>query len=272
VGPLTRTKPESTLWDTIFKKNVTKMYSDDVKPEDMEVIEHHKHIHPIYKITGTKTSCELTMTRYSEVDEKWANVHTAEDEGCSWVLLLDALQGQEKSSRDWDKSREPGKNRHTIDYLIQRKRRCWDFMPLNITKPFATTTICHLVEMVSMLGLVWTEFNLKQSILTAEGNGYMVKSEYMPGLGILTRFSRLGTPQHTEFRMIPCKEIKMLCFGVVSSIFDKGQYKLQFGPGRFESTLRKLMPKLDARYYKDFLDTTEKPYVIASKASLIAIV
>jgi hypothetical protein len=277
VGPLTRTKPEPTFWNKIFKKNVTKMYSDDVKPfevkaEEMEVVELQKHVHPIYKITGTKTSCEFTMTKYNEVEEKWANVHTAEDEGCSWVLFLDALQGQEKSSRDWDRdwdnSSEPGKNKHTISYLIQRKRRCWDFMPLNITKPFATTTICHLVEMVSMLGLVWTEFSLKESILTAEGNGYMVKSEYIPGLGILTRFSRLGKPEHKELRMIPCEEIKQLCFGGVPSIFDTDKLKppkLQFGPGRFESTLRKLMPKFDDRCHKDFLNTTERPYVIASK-------
>jgi hypothetical protein len=230
----------------------------------MEIIELQKHMHPIYKITGTETSCELTMTKYIDENEKWANVHTAEDEGCSWVLLLDALQGQEKSSREWDNSREPGKN-HTISYLIQRKQRCWDFMPLNITKPFATTTICHLVEMISMLGLVWTEFNMKQSALTAEGNGYMVKSEYMPGLGILTRFSRLGKPQHKENRIIPCNEIKKLCFGEVPSIFDIVQQNLQFGPDRLESTLRKLMPRLDAKYHQDFLDNTEKPFAIPSR-------
>jgi hypothetical protein len=258
VGPLTRTKPESTFWDTLLQ-------TIEPDAEAMEVIELQKHIHPIYKITGTKTSCAHTMTRYHEVDEKWANVHTAEDEGCSWVLLLDALQGQEKFSRDWDNSKEPGKN-HTISYLIQRKQRCWDFMPLNITKPFATTTICHLVEIISMLGLVWTEFDLKQSVLTAEGNGYMVKSEYMQGLGILTRFSRLGKPQHKEERMIPCAEIKRLCFGDVPSIFDDSKQKLYFGPGRFESTLRKLMPRLDDECQRDFLDNAEKPYVIASKS------
>ncbi|EPE27228.1 hypothetical protein GLAREA_03143 [Glarea lozoyensis ATCC 20868] len=276
VGPLTRTKPESTFWDTLFQNNQKETYSENVKTlepeaEAMEVIELQKHIHPIYKITGTKTSCAHTMTKYHEVDEKWANVHTAEDEGCSWVLLLDALQGQEKSSRDWDNSKEPGKN-HTISYLIQRKQRCWDFMPLNITKPFATTTICHLVEIISMLGLVWTEFNLQQSVLTAEGNGYMVKSEYMQGLGILTRFSRLGKPQHKEERMIPCAEIKRLCFGDVPSIFDQPKQKLLFGPGRFENTLRKIMPRLDEECQRDFLDNTEKPYVIASSFELLGMV
>ena len=37
-------------------------------------------------------------------------------------------------------------------------------MPLNVTKPFATTNICHLVEMMSMLGLVWKEFDMKKEV------------------------------------------------------------------------------------------------------------
>ena len=271
VGPLTRTRPEKRYWDTVFGRKPTKKYLDNVKTlepaaETMDVIELDKHMHPIYKITGTKESCEYTMTKFHETEEKWANVHTAEDEGCSWVLLLDALQGQEKSSRIWDNPKELGKS-HTINYRIQRKRRCWDFVPLNITKPFATTTIEHLVEMISMLGLVWTEFNLKDSVLTAEGNGYMVKSEYMQGLGILMRFSRLGKPEHKENRIIPCNEIKRLCFGEVPSMFDIAQQKLQFGPGRFEATLKKLMPRLGPSCQAEFLDKSEKPYVIASKSS-----
>ena len=49
----------------------------------MEVIEIQEHVQPIYKITGTESSCKHTMTKFSNDDEKWANVHTAEDEGCS---------------------------------------------------------------------------------------------------------------------------------------------------------------------------------------------
>lgn len=64
-----------------------------------------------------------------------------------------------------------------------------------------------------MLGLMWVEFDMKKSTLSAEGNGYMVKSEYMPGLGIVTRISRLSKPTHEENRMIPCHEIKRFVSG-----------------------------------------------------------
>jgi hypothetical protein len=132
-------------------------------------------------------------------------------------------------------------------------------MPLNATKPFATTNICHLVEMVSMLGLVWKEFDMKNSSLAAEGNGYMVTSEYVKGLGILTRFSRLSKAEHKENRIIPCEEIKRLCFGEVPSLFDTVKEHLQVSPGRLEPCLKRLLPKLDHHHRKFFLDTTERP-------------
>ncbi|CAG8962235.1 hypothetical protein HYFRA_00005288 [Hymenoscyphus fraxineus] len=270
-GPLTRTKPEVSFLDRIWsrKTNTTNAAQD---LEDLEVIEVEEHVHPIFKITGTESSCQLTMTPFSNDEEPWA-VHTADDEGCSWIFLLDALQEQERLSRGWDKSAHGGK-KHTILYLFQRKIRCWDFMPLNITKPFATTTICHWVEIVSMLGLVWVEFDVKKSILNAEGNGYMAKSEYMPGLGILTRFSRLGKPQHRENRMIPCTEIKKLCFGSVPSLFEDPVSKngLQFGPGKLESCLARLLPELADKQRKLIAQPRERPLVFPYTFELLGMV
>lgn len=255
MGPLTLTKPKLSLLDVIRQQG--DVDSKEVKSIEkeaiaMEIINLQRHVSPIYKITGTERSYENTMTRYIGKDDKWANVHTAEDEGCSWVLLLDALQGQEKTSRAWDKSPSGGLD-HTISYLIQRKKRCWDFMPLNSTKPFATTTICHLVEIMSMLGLVWTEFDVKASILTAEGNGYMLKSEYLQGLGVLTRFSRLTKPLHEGNRIIPCAEIKRLCFGEVPSLFDSIGQKLRVGPRQLEACLAQLLPDMDVKQRTMFL-------------------
>ncbi len=224
----------------------------------MEVIEIQEHVQPIYKITGTESSCKHTMTKFSNDEEKWANVHTAEDEGCSWVLLLNALQGQEKASRAWDNTAERGLS-HTICYLIQRKTRCWDFMPMNTTKPFATTNICHLVEIMSMLGLVWKELDLKKSSLSAEGNGYMVKSEHVPGLGVLARFSRLSRAVHKENRIVPCDEVKRLCFGEVPSLFDLVREKLQVSPARLDSCLKRLLPKLRDEHRELILGTREGP-------------
>ena len=132
-------------------------------------------------------------------------------------------------------------------------------MPLNTTKPFATTTICHLVEIMSMLGLVWKVFDMRKSTLSAEGNGYMVKSEYVPGLGILTRFSSVLKAKHTENRIIPCNEIKRLCFGEVPSLFDTIRETLQVSPGRWESCLKRLLPKLSQEHRNIIVGKSEGP-------------
>jgi hypothetical protein len=274
VGPLTLTKPKLTLRERVRRifqnteDEPEKVKTEEQKAVGLEVIKLQRHVAPIYKITGTPTSYKNTMTSFTKAqDEKWANVHTAEDEGCSWVLLLDALQGQERISRAWDRGPDNSAHDHTICYLIQRKTRGWDFMPLNATKPFATTTICHLVEIMAMLGLVWTDFNVKASLLSAEGNGYMVKSEYTPGLGILTRFSRLSKPTHTGNRIIPCKEIKRLCFGEIPSLFDDMGQKLQVGPGRLEICLSRLLPGLDPEKRGRFLPEGDaKPSMISRES------
>lgn len=110
-----------------------------------------------------------------------------------------------------------------------------------------------------MLGLVWKEFDMKKTSLSAEGNGYMVKSEYVPGLGILTRFSRLSKAEHKENRIVPCEEIKRLCFGEVPSLFDTVRKSLQVSPGRLEDCLKRLLPKLGHEHRKLILGKTEEP-------------
>ena len=36
---------------------------------------------------------------------------------------------------------------------IQEKTMSWDSQPAGLDKPYATTTICHLVEIAAMLGI-----------------------------------------------------------------------------------------------------------------------
>lgn len=122
-----------------------------------------------------------------------------------------------------------------------------------------------------MLGLVWTEFDVKRADLSAEGNGYMMRSEYMPGLGILARFSRLSKPVHKENRIVPCDEVKRLCFGEVPSIFDRAKENLQVGPYRLENCLKRLLPQLGDGHRKLFLETSENPLVYSSSLPLIFI-
>ncbi|KAH7176143.1 hypothetical protein EDB81DRAFT_897212 [Dactylonectria macrodidyma] len=43
-------------------------------------------------------------------------------------------------------------------------------MPWNMRKPYATSTICHVVEAIAMLGIHWKVFNRSENRYRAQGN------------------------------------------------------------------------------------------------------
>jgi hypothetical protein len=156
-----------------------------------------------------------------------ARVHTADDERASWVTVLSTLQRAECDSRIWDRKHrgtayKPPK--HEIAVGLQSKTRSWDFIPSSITKPYATSAICHLVEMMAMLGLYWKVFDQILWNLRAEGNGFILTSTSVHGLGVMVVFAVTGRSIFDENRVIPCKAVKELAFGTVPNIFDDPVY------------------------------------------------
>ena len=73
----------------------------------MERIQIQAKVKPIYKFTGSDTSCKYTMTPGPEDFPEAL-------ESCSWLQLLDALQEQEKLSRAWDNIPEKGSKSHHL--------------------------------------------------------------------------------------------------------------------------------------------------------------
>ncbi|EPE31662.1 hypothetical protein GLAREA_12418 [Glarea lozoyensis ATCC 20868] len=197
---------------------------------------------PIYYIDGTDESYRTTrVLKRDEQDAHIMNaaarVHTADDERASWVTLLSALQTAEEDSRKWDDSerrRTPPKNNiripvpfYEIAVGLQSKTRSWDFIPSSITKPYATTAICHMVEMMAMLGVYWKVFDQIMWNLRAEGNGYILTSTSVHGLGVMVVFAVTGKSNFTERRVIPCSAVKELAFGTVPNIFSDNDYLLK---------------------------------------------
>ncbi|KAH8896721.1 hypothetical protein GQ53DRAFT_838246 [Thozetella sp. PMI_491] len=277
VGPLTSSKqaaaPKGRAHRLLPAPIAEPRHIRAVDPEatTLEVINLQQHIAPIYKITGTPSSYQQTLL--SPEVGVW-EYDLTQDKGCSWLLLLYAMQEQEKMSRAWDRGPNNMAWDHTICYFIQRQRRCWDFMPSGVTKPFATTTICHLIEIISMLGLVWTEFDVKAPKLAAEGNGYMLTSEYVSGLGIMAKFSLVSKRHHEDRRIIPCIELKRLCFGDVPSLFDSLGQRLQVSPEELGPCLQYLLPELAHEHHEAFLagETKAAPFRLSPTFQLIAMV
>ncbi|EKD15913.1 uncharacterized protein L3040_003230 [Drepanopeziza brunnea f. sp. 'multigermtubi'] len=234
----------------------------------------------IHYIDGTETSYTNTrvlqpMAQKQEEMESTARVHTADDEKASWVTFLSALQLQEKLSREWDAEMRtlkplrdgctrPQDREYVLTVGLQGKTRSWEFIPSSITKPYAKSAICHLVEMMSMLGLYWKVFGQSIWNLRAEGNGFILTSTTVHGLGVMVAFASTDTPSFRANRVIPCVAIKQLAFGTVPNIFEDGSYldreketqslELVFGsPEDVEITLESLGCQVETlkRYKKD---------------------
>lgn len=161
---------------------------------------------PIHYITGTDESYRNTKVlgqlEQKEVDLQAVNrVHTADDERASWLTLLSTLQRKELESRGWDEqqrklgTRRPSQGQpgaieppeYGIACCLQSKTRSWDFMPSSITKPYATSAICHLVEMMAMVGMYWKVFDQSLWNLRAEGNGHILTTTEVHGLGVMVK-------------------------------------------------------------------------------------
>jgi hypothetical protein len=193
----------------------------------------------IHYIDGTENSYNDTRVLGPQAQEKvaaeaTARVHTADDERASWVTLLSTLQLKESVSRKWDleyRKKCPPRTRCAIDLPnyplavgLQSKTRSWDFIPSSITKPYATSAMCHLVEMMAMLGLYWKAFDQSTWNLRAEGNGFILTSTQVQGLGVMVVFATTGKSTFEERRVIPCSAIKDLPFGTVPNIFEDDLY------------------------------------------------
>lgn len=97
----------------------------------------------------------------------------------------------------------------------------------NVKQPYATTAICHLIEMMAMMGMYWKVFDQIVWNLRAEGNGLILTSTTVHGLGVMVVFSVTGKSEWADRRCIPCDEVKQLAFGTVPNIFEDDEYLKQ---------------------------------------------
>ncbi|KAH6886821.1 hypothetical protein B0T10DRAFT_515656 [Thelonectria olida] len=209
---------------------------DDVTDPDRKII----------RLDGSEGNFKYTSS-IQEFDEQFRKskqqvVHTADNEKATWYALLMAITRMEKESRVWqDKvssecratngppndsskgssvsSDAPALPKHSMVVCMQRKRRTWDSMPDGLGKPYATTTISHLVEIAAMLGIYWRQFDLNNDKYRAQGNGFVLYGSYVDNLGITFTFQKQGPTWFEQNRVVPNYEVKKLCFGIATTIF-----------------------------------------------------
>ncbi|KAL2264329.1 hypothetical protein VTK26DRAFT_6572 [Humicola hyalothermophila] len=202
---------------------------------------------PIYIVDGTPQSLANTRALLPMDEEAHqqslqdSRVHTADNERASWVILLSQLQAMEKESQEWQlqhyKNNPPQSmplvdfECHTLAVAVQAKKRSWDTMPPGLNKPYATTAMCHLLEIAAMMGIYWKEFDRAKDRYRGEGNGYILTGTNVPDLGLTFTLQICGKSKFRENRVIPVDEVKELCCGFVSTLFqvdNKDRRRIEF--------------------------------------------
>jgi hypothetical protein len=189
----------------------------------------------LWYVTGSRDSYTQTRTLQPAEAEKRQEtmstkelIHTADNERATWVELLSAVQRMESESNKWQERlylHNPGKHTppvfeaRTLAIAVQSKTKSWDTMPSNMSKPYATTAMCHIVQLAAVIGLHWKEFNRNADKYRAEGNGYIMTGTDVADLGLVFSFQKSGRTKFEENRVIPVDEVKQLCFGFVPTIF-----------------------------------------------------
>lgn len=179
-------------------------------------------------LIATDTNLQNEIAMHEQFSIK--GIGTTENEHSTWATMLNELQRMERDSMAWEEEEytRTGDDKrprvvwddHTMAVALQKERRDWGTMPSNVKRPYAVTSICHLVEMVAMLGLHWKEFDQSQDRYRAEGNGYVLTGATLANLGIVFNFRISGKRKFRENRLIPANEVKGLCFGVVPTIYQ----------------------------------------------------
>ncbi|KAI4717076.1 hypothetical protein E4T48_06699 [Aureobasidium sp. EXF-10727] len=81
-----------------------------------------------------------------------------------------------------------------IDWIrcarVEQACRSWDFVPDDVLRPLAITTLSSLTATTRRLGLSWKQFEPNMGTLQAEGNHQVITSTVIRGMGVIIHYLR----------------------------------------------------------------------------------
>lgn len=121
-------------------------------------------------------------------------IHTSNDELVCWIPLLDTIGKSMRSNKRasylegaryyCSMGREIGQ---TLP-VLRHKSRSWDFMPPEVVRPFASTTVSDIAILALRIGMSWKVLKPEEGVMEAEGNGHGLSSTLIRSLGTLVRY------------------------------------------------------------------------------------
>ncbi|KAF3033030.1 hypothetical protein E8E12_002395 [Didymella heteroderae] len=119
-----------------------------------------------------------------------------------WISLLKQLEYLQQTT--WEELGAVDHKKETPSSMILSpamvlREWSWDFMPPEVVRPLATTTVGTLVVLAHRLGMAWRDLQPSRGYIRAEGNGHTISSTTIRGFGILVQydFDESYHPSHT---------------------------------------------------------------------------
>lgn len=130
-------------------------------------------------------------------------------------------------------------------------RKSWDFMPPNIVRPMASSTISDIAIISRRLVIVWKSFDPDCGSTKAEGNGHLLTSIMARSIGIVLQYTYTVRRCERKCAYIPKVAADKLEFGLVEldlQLFKPSQSgRTDIDIGSLEATSRSLLRYLAAR-------------------------
>lgn len=137
------------------------------------------------------------------------------DQLACWVPLLIQLHMQGKDAIASYSQRLELKSDDTVIPFIQIIRKSWDFMPPEVVRPVASTTVSDIAVMARRLGMSWKTFDPATGSMRAEGNGHVLTSTMIRTLGTVVQYTYTSRNNSGNCAYIPVKQADKLGFGLV---------------------------------------------------------
>ena len=142
-----------------------------------------------------------------------------------WLALLDQLHVSQKvygAERNTPDSTIVSPVQQMSCPAITLRERSWDFIPPDIIRPVATSTVGDIIALAHRLGMGWNDLRPGDGIMRAEGNGRSIVSTAVRGFGILLQFNydRAGRDNNLSpgfDATIPSVSADKLGFGILET-------------------------------------------------------
>lgn len=204
---------------------ITEFHIDQNQQRSMEAISTDDKIE---HISGSPQSCTSSMIVSPYREERSI-------ESVCWLAFLASLHRNEWElqrygcySQDSPYSKRSVQQRF-VGPAVRFREVSWDFMPPDIVRPLAVTTVSDIARMVRRLGMSWEVFKPEEGTMRAEGNGHGISSTFARSIGLILQYIRIqGSVTYSPELLssfvrelskaelyIPTREADMMGFGIL---------------------------------------------------------